>query len=47
MLTPKLTGGNASLGLAENINDLFVKKNASSWGCPHVANEDITNIVVT
>lgn len=33
------------LGLAENTDDLFVG-NASSWGCPHVAHEDMTNIMV-
>lgn len=37
------TSGNCSLSLEENTDDLFFR-NASSWGCPHDANENITNI---
>ncbi|VTN00597.1 Uncharacterised protein [Raoultella ornithinolytica] len=46
MLAAEFTGGYPSFGFAENTDDLFVGKNASSWGCPHVAYEDITNIGV-
>ncbi len=45
MLAAEFTGGYPSFGFAENTDDLFVGK-TSSWGCPHVAYEDITNIGV-
>ena len=41
----RVHGGYPSFGFAENTDDLFVGKTLS-WGCPHVAYEDITNIRV-
>jgi hypothetical protein len=45
VLTAELTGRNPGFSFAEDTDDLFVE-NVSSWGCPHVAYEDITNIGV-
>lgn len=41
----ELTGRPLRFDLWENTDDLFIEKIFSSWGCPHVAYADITNIV--
>jgi hypothetical protein len=45
MFAAEFTGGYPGFSLAENTDDLLVGK-TFSWGCPHVAYEDITNIGV-
>lgn len=43
MLTTKLADANPDLSFAENTDELFVRKRLF-MGCPHVADEDITNM---
>ncbi|HGM5255186.1 TPA: hypothetical protein ACKPY7_003123, partial [Serratia marcescens] len=44
VLMSKLTGRDSCFRSVEDTDDLFIGKNASSWRCPHVVYEDITNV---
>lgn len=44
MLTAEFMGIDPGLRFAENTDDQLIGKNAYSWGWPHVAKKDITNI---
>jgi len=45
VLAAEFTGRYPGFSLARNADDLLVE-NASSWECPHIADEDITYIEV-